>query len=322
MEQAWLNAYPEGIPADIDADKYPNIVELLKSGIQKYPNKAAFIHRTGSTERRVSFRELDELSDNFAAYLQHFTNLAPGDRIAIQMPNLLQYPVALFGALKAGLTVVNTNPLYTEREMEHQFRDADVKGLVILNMFAHKLEQVLPLTNIETLIIATPSELYPWPKNMIFDAAAKYVMGMVPKFELVQGYVSFSETLKAGASKALEPVNTQPGDIAFLQYTGGTTGFPKGAILTHRNIIANVEQIGAWMSTQLREGEEFIVTPLPLYHVFALTVNLLVFITYGGENLLISNPRDLDTSLGIMNQYKFTAVTGVNTLFRAMLDHP
>lgn len=320
--QTWLSSYPEGIASTIDPDQYNNLLEVLDESVQKFGDKTAYTHRLGNNEQRLSYRELDEASRAFAAFLQHFTELQPGDRFAIQLPNCLQYPVALFGSLRAGLVVVNTNPLYTSHEMEHQFADAGVKGLLILDHFADKLEPVLPLVGIETLILTGIGDAFPWPKGTLINAVAKHVKGMVPPHEILQPVVRYKEVLKAGRTRKYEPVAIQNDQLAFLQYTGGTTGVSKGAELTHRNIIANLEQVNAWLGPFLKEREEVLITALPMYHVFALTINSLVFLRLGCDNLLVTNPRNIGEFLEILSHYKPSVMTGVNTLFNAMMNHP
>ncbi|MFP5501667.1 MAG: AMP-binding protein [Candidatus Sericytochromatia bacterium] len=317
MEKTWLQHYPPGATPEIDADRYGSIVEVIENGFKRFGDRPSF-HNMG---RDLSYAELDRLSGQFASYLQHKLGLKKGDRIAIQMPNLLQYPVVMFGALRAGLVVVNTNPLYTPREMQHQFKDSGAKAVVILANFAHHLEKILPETEIRHVIITGVGDMLGFPRGPLINLAAKYVKKMVPPYRL-RGAVSFHDALEQGGAKPFEPVALDRNDLAFLQYTGGTTGVSKGAMLTHRNILANLEQISAWMKAKLVEGEEVIVTPLPLYHIFSLTVNCLVFMDYGGHNILITNPRDIPGFIKELKKHPFTVLTGVNTLFNGLLNHP
>jgi long-chain acyl-CoA synthetase len=259
------------------------------------------------------------LATNFAAYLQNKTDLVPGDKIAIQMPNILQYPVALYGAMKAGLIVVNTNPLYTPREMEYQFKDSGAKAIVIVANFADSLEQVIKNTSIKHVFLTEIGDLMGFPKKHIVNFVLKYVKKMVPSFNLPQA-ISFSTALADNGLK-FKKVKILPDDIAFLQYTGGTTGVSKGAILNHFNIVANMEQMNAWMQTAVKDRIEVIITPLPLYHIFSLTVNCLGFMSKGGKNVLITNPRDIPGFVKELKKHKFTIITGVNTLFNALLNN-
>jgi long-chain acyl-CoA synthetase len=318
----WLKSYPKGIPADVNPDRLGSIVELFEKSCERFGPKACYTNM-GVT---LTFNDLHRLSGQFAAFLREDLGLAKGDRIALQMPNVLQYPVALFGALRAGLTVVNTNPLYTPREMEHQFKDAGVKAIVILANFAKSLQEVLPaLTQAigaPKVIVTELADLFPTPKRILVNAVVKHVKKMVPAYSL-PGAVSFREALSRGKSHGKRPdVPVGSKDLAFLQYTGGTTGVAKGAMLTHRNILANMEQAAVWMSPRFVEGQEIIVTPLPLYHIFSLTVNCLLFMHYGGENILVTNPRDFPAFIKLLQTQKFTVMTAVNTLLNALMGQP
>lgn len=315
MEKIWLKHYPAGVPWDIDADQYPSINAVLAESCQRFRDRSGYYHM-GKT---ITFGELDQLSSQFASYLQQ-QGLKKGDRIALQMPNVLQYPVAMFGALKAGLIVVNTNPLYTPREMRHQFQDSGVKAIVIMANFASHLQEVIKDTEIKTVIVTEIGDLLGL-KGLLVNAVVKYLKKMVPPYQL-PGAVSFKAALAQGAGKPYTPVAVESSDIAFLQYTGGTTGVSKGAILTHRNVIANMQQNYAWMSARLKEGEETVITALPLYHIFSLTVNCLTFMRYGGMNVLITNPRDIPAFIKDLSKTPFTVITGVNTLFNALMNHP
>lgn len=313
----WLKNYPAGVEHEVDLSKYNSILDVIDEGVRKYRTGAAFSNMGAS----VSFEQLDRLSGQFASFLQHELGLKKGDRIAIQMPNLLQYPVAMFGALRAGLVIVNTNPLYTPKEMRHQFKDSGAKAVVILANFAANLQEVIKDTDIESVIITEIGDLIPFPKNLIVNSVVKYVKKMVPTYSLPQAY-SFREALRIGSSRAYKEVKFNIEDLAFLQYTGGTTGVSKGAMLSHRNIIGNMMQIVAWMRPLLVPGQEAIVTALPLYHIFSLTVNSLVFLYYGGQNVLITNPKDIPGFIKTLKTTRFTAMTGVNTLFNALMNHP
>ncbi|PWJ36136.1 AMP-binding protein [Sediminitomix flava] len=314
-DKPWINNYLEGVSSEIDPDKYKSIVELLEISVLKFAQLPAF----ECMGKSITYQQLDEYSKAFAAYMQHL-GLEKGDRIAIQMPNILQYPVALFGALKAGLTVVNTNPLYTTREMEHQFSDAEVKAVVVVSNFASKVEQVLKTnTSIEHVIITDIGDMLGLLKGTVVNLAVKYLKNMVPSYS-IKGSTSFNKILKEGKDMLLTPVDIQPDDHAFLQYTGGTTGVAKGAVLSHKNIITNVEQCQAWMN-HLEEGKEVVITPLPLYHVFSLTVNGLMCSTkLGAKIVLITNPRDMKGFIKELKKQPFTVITGVNTLFNALLN--
>ncbi|WP_234494359.1 long-chain-fatty-acid--CoA ligase FadD [Vibrio maritimus] len=316
MDKPWLSRYPSDVPEHINPDQYPSLVEMFEQSVHKFADQPAFVNM-GSV---MTFRKLEERSRAFAAYLQNELKLQKGDRVAIMMPNLLQYPIALFGVLRAGLIAVNVNPLYTPRELEHQLNDADAKAIVIVSNFANTLEQVVDKTPIKHVVLTSLGQMLPTAKGTIVDFVVKYVKGMVPKYDL-PGAISFKKALHKGRRlQYVKPFMTGD-DIAFLQYTGGTTGVAKGAILTHRNMIANVMQAKGMYAPVLYEGREFVVTALPLYHVFALTVNCLLFIEMGGQNLLITNPRDIPGFVKELQKYPFTAITGVNTLFNALLNN-
>jgi long-chain acyl-CoA synthetase len=317
MEKVWLSHYPKNIPAEINPNAYKSILDIYDESVRKYGDLPAFSNMgVGYT-----FNELETLSNRFASFLQNELRLQKGDRIAIQMPNLLQFPVAAFGALKAGLVIVNTNPLYTAHEMSHQFRDSGAKAVVILANFAHLLEQILKDTAIESVIVTEIGDLFPLPKRLVVNSVVKYVKKMVPAYHLPHAY-KFRQALEIGAVKPRTPVELRHEDTAFLQYTGGTTGVAKGAILSHGNIVANVLQIGVWMTPKLQEGQEIALAALPMYHIFSLTVNCLAFMLYGVHNILITNPRDIPAFIKDMKSSRFTIMTGVNTLFNALMNHP
>lgn len=317
-KESWLKSYPKGIPAEIDPDRYTSIVDVFLTACRKFQDRPAYTNM-GVT---LSFREVEKLSRDFAAFLSADLGLKPGDRIGLQMPNVLQYPVALFGALRAGLVVVNTNPLYTAREMEHQYRDSGVKAVVIMANFAKNLEEVWPAIGRPPVIVTELADLFPTPKRQIVNAVVRYVKKMVPAFE-IPGSISFRRALERGRNQPnFSDIPRKREDLAFLQYTGGTTGVAKAAMLTHRNIVANMEQAAAWMGPYLEEGKEVLVTPLPLYHVFSLTVNGLLFLRYGGENVLVTNPRDFPAFIKLLRSRRFTVLTAVSTLLNALMNQP
>lgn len=316
MEKPWLSRYPSDVPETINPDQYDSLVEMFEQSVQKYADQPAFMNM-GSV---MTFRKLEERSRAFAAYLQNDLKLKKGDRVALMMPNLLQYPVALFGVLRAGCIAVNVNPLYTPRELEHQLNDSGATAIVIVSNFANTLEQIVENTPVKHVVLTSLGQMLPRAKGTIVDFVVKYVKGMVPKYDL-PGAISMRKALRKGRRlQYVKPFMTGD-DIAFLQYTGGTTGVAKGAILTHRNMIANVMQAKGMYGPVLQPGRELVVTALPLYHVFALTVNCLLFIEMGGRNLLITNPRDIPGFVKELQKYPFTAITGVNTLFNALVNN-
>ncbi|WP_127806878.1 AMP-binding protein [Hydrogenophaga sp. NH-16] len=316
MDRPWLSQYPAGVPAEIDVHRFASLKDMLASSCERFADRPAY-RSMGAT---ISFRQLDDASRAFAAWLQKVAGLQRGDRVALMMPNLLQYPVVLFGVLRAGMVVVNVNPLYTPRELEHQLKDADVRAIVVLENFAHTLEQVIASTPVRTVVTTQVGDLLPAVKRLLTNAVVKHVKKLVPPWRL-KGAVDFRRALAAGRAQTLDDVPLQHGDLAFLQYTGGTTGVAKGAMLSHGNMVANVLQVGAWMSPNLNDGEETLILPLPLYHVFALT-GALSFFSKGAQAVLIPNPRDLPAFLQVLRETRFTAIIGVNTLFRALLDAP
>ncbi len=317
QDRPWLQSYPANVPAEIDPHAYESLKALLEESCRRYADLPAFTNM-GAT---LTFRELDVASRDFAAYLQHELGLAKGDRVSIMLPNVLQYPVALFGVLRAGLTAVNTNPLYTARELEHQLNDSGARAIVVLENFAHTVQEVLPKVRLDRVIVTGLGDLMHLPKSFIVNFAVRHVKHLVPAWH-IEGAVPLKETLALGRLHPLRDVPLSHDDLAFLQYTGGTTGVPKGAMLTHGNMVANLEQTHAWIRDVLEAGRELIVTPLPLYHIFSLTVNLLTFVKMGGHNLLITNPRDLDAFIEDLSKVKFTAISGVNTLYNALLSSP
>ena len=317
MEKIWLKSYQPGVASVIDPKQYSSIVELLETTFQKFAMRPAF-HNMGKT---LTYAEIDRLSYRFACYLQNDLKLSRGDRVAIMMPNLLQYPIALFGVLRAGMVAVNCNPLYTPRELEHQLKDSGSKAIIILANFAKTLEEVLPNTPVKHVVITEVGDLLPFPKSLLINAAVKYLKKMVPAYSIPK-VTTFRVALSLGATTSLSKPVVHLDDIAFLQYTGGTTGVSKGAMLTHGNILANFLQAKTWIQFLIKEGEEIILTPLPLYHVFSLTANCLIFCSIGALNVLITNPRDMPGFIKEMKKWKFSAITGVNTLFNGLLNTP
>ncbi len=314
VDRIWLKHYPPGIPAEIDPDRFGSIPDLLGKTVARFPNRPAF-HNLGYT---LTFTALERLSRDFAAFLQGLPGMGKGERVAIMSPNLLQYPVALFGILRAGMTVVNVNPLYTPRELEHQLKDSGAKAIVIVENFARTLQQVLPDTPVEHVITTQVGDLLPPRKRLIVNFIVKRAKRMVPAWR-IEGSFKFRTALARGARSPLKAVDVAPDDIAFLQYTGGTTGVAKGAMLTHRNMVANVEQTGVWISGSFMEGAEIAIAPLPLYHIFCLT-STLSFMTWGSLVVLITNPRELRAFVKELGKWKWTAMTGVNTLFNGLLN--
>ncbi len=314
-ENFWTDKYPAGIASEIDPDRYPNIQAVLRESCRRFADKPAF----SNLGRSLSYGELYQLSGAFAAWLQEHTDLVPGDRIAIQLPNLLQFPVAVFGALRAGLVVVNTNPLYTAREMQHQFNDSGAKALVCLANLAHLAEQVLPHTAIRHVVVTEVGDLLPAPRRWLVNAVVRYVKKMVPPYHLPQA-VKFTEVLARGRGRPLREAQPRADEVAVLQYTGGTTGVAKGAMLSHRNLIANMLQCQALMAANLGEGCETLVTPLPLYHIYAFTFHCMAMMLLGNHNLLITNPRDLPAMVKELGKWKFSGFVGLNTLFVALCN--
>jgi long-chain acyl-CoA synthetase len=316
MEKIWLKNYPQGVKETIDINSYPSLVAMIEEACNKYAKQVAFINMGVS----VTFEDVFEQSQAFASYLQNELGLKKGDSLAIQLPNTLQYPVVLFGALFAGVVVVNTNPLYTPREMEHQFKDSGVKAIVILANFASKLEEILPKTSIKHVIISELGDFFPTPKRIITNLVVKHVKKMVPHFALK--HTQLRDALNLGRKKSFQKINLSHEDLAFLQYTGGTTGVSKGAMLTHGNMVANVLQMNEWMRPRLEMGKERIIAALPLYHVFSLTVNCIGLFREGMLNILITNPRDIPALAKEIEKTRPTLITLVNTLAGALLENP
>jgi long-chain acyl-CoA synthetase len=315
-ENFWKDKYPVGIAAEIDPDQYPNIQAVLKQSCQRFADKPAF----SNLGKTLTYGELYQLSGAFAAYLQQHTDLQPGDRIAVQLPNVLQYPVVVFGAMRAGLVVVNTNPLYTAREMEHQFNDSGAKALICLANMAHLAEQVVPKTGVKTVIVTEVGDMLPPLKRLLINSVVKYVKKMVPAYNLPHA-VKLTDALAKGRGQAVTEANPSSGEIAVLQYTGGTTGVAKGAMLTHRNLVANMLQAREMMASNMNEGCEIIVAPLPLYHIYAFTFHCMAMMLIGNHNVLITNPRDLPGMVKDLAKYKFSGFVGLNTLFVALCNN-
>ncbi|QBR33463.1 MULTISPECIES: long-chain-fatty-acid--CoA ligase FadD2 [Pseudomonas] len=320
----WNDKRPAGVPLDIDMGEFKSVIEVFERSCKKFADRPAFSNM-GVT---LTYAELERYSAAFAGYLQAHTDLVPGDRIAVQMPNVLQYPIAVFGALRAGLIVVNTNPLYTAREMRHQFKDSGARALVYLNMFGQKVQEVLPDTDIQYLIEAKMGDMMPTAKGWLINTVVSKVKKMVPDYSLPQA-ISFKSALRLGRGLGIKPLKVGLDDIAVLQYTGGTTGLAKGAMLTHGNLVANMQQVRACLAQLgpdgqplLSEGQEVMVAPLPLYHIYAFTANCMCMMVSGNHNVLITNPRDIAGFIKELKNWRFSALLGLNTLFVALMEHP
>jgi long-chain acyl-CoA synthetase len=317
MNRFWLKSYPPGVAADIDLAEYRSINHIAEISYEKYADLVAYVQMG----RAMTYRELDAATRSFAAWLQKEAGLRKGDRIAIMLPNVLQYPIAIFGALRAGLVVVNTNPLYTPRELEHQLADSGTEVILILENFAHVLQRVISHTKVKKVLVTAVGDLLGPPKSWITNFVVRNVRKQVPAWS-IPGALDFRDALRAGEDLQLEPVTVEQADLAFLQYTGGTTGVAKGAMLSHGNIVANVLQARAWIGPTFPRDPATLITPLPLYHIFALTANCLLFISLGWRNILITNPRDFPRFVAELKKYSFTFISGVNTLFNALLNTP
>ncbi|WP_313054731.1 long-chain-fatty-acid--CoA ligase FadD1 [Pseudomonas lopnurensis] len=311
----WKDKYPVGVASEIDPDEYQNIQAVLRQSCERFADKPAF----SNLGKTLTYGELYRLSGEFAAYLQHHTDLQPGDRIAVQLPNLIQYPIVVFGAMRAGLIVVNTNPLYTAREMEHQFNDAGAKALVCLANMAHLAEDVLPRTGIKHVVITEVGDMLAGLKRLLVNAVVKHVKKMVPAYSLPRA-VKLNDALALGRGKTVRDAAPRSDEVAVLQYTGGTTGVAKGAMLTHRNIVANMLQCKALMGSNLDEGSEVLIAPLPLYHIYAFTFHCMAMMLSGNHNILITNPRDLPAMIKDLSRYRFSGFVGLNTLFVALCN--
>lgn len=316
LESFFKDKYPPGVPSEIDPNQYSSVVDVFEQSCKKFSDKPAF-SAIGVT---FTYGELDKLTQDFAAYLQNKTSLKPGDRIAIQLPNLTQYPIAVFGAMRAGLVVVNTNPLYTKRELEHQFNDSGAKALVVLANMAGLAQEVIPHTSIEHVIVTQIADMHSPIKRTIMNAAVKYIKKMVPPFN-IPGAVSFNSALSAGAKSTFKPVDIKREDIAVLQYTGGTTGVAKGAMLTHHNLVSNMLQLKPLLEAKLKEGQETVIAPLPLYHIYSFTLNCGIMVITGNHSILIPNPRDIPGFVKELKNWKFTCFLGLNTLFVALCNN-
>jgi long-chain acyl-CoA synthetase len=318
VEKIWLKSYPPDVPAEINPDAYRSLVEIFENSCHQYRDYPAF-YNLGNT---LTYKDLNNLSRDFAAYLQNVLKLQKGDRIAIMLPNTLQYPVAMFGALRAGLTIVNVNPLYTADELKHQMLDSGAQTIITITNFAATVQQVLPnVPTLKNVIVTQMGDLLKPFKGWMINLVLKYIYKKIPHWNIPHA-ISFKEILAKGATLSFTPALLNNQDIAFLQYTGGTTGVSKGAVLTHRNIISNIQQARAWFKGLLVDKNEIIITALPLYHIFSLTANCLFFSSLGGLNVLITNPRDIPGMIKELSKFKFTTITGVNTLFNALLKHP
>ncbi|MBV2183040.1 MAG: AMP-binding protein [Rhizobium sp.] len=317
MERIWLKSYPPGIPAEIDADAYTSVVDLFEQSVARFAARPAYV----CMGEAISYAELDRWSRELAAYFRNVLGLPPGARVALMLPNVLQYPVALFAILRAGCTVVNCNPLYTVRELEYQLADSGASAIVVLENFASAVEHALPGTRVRHVVVTGLGDMLGLFRGALVNAAVRHVKRLVPPWR-IKGATSWSLARAQGRRAGFVPVAVAPDDIAFLQYTGGTTGVAKGAMLTHRNIVANLQQAHAWIASKVEAGTETIVTALPLYHIFSLTANCLTFLKLGATNVLIVNPRDIRGFVKELGKHRFTAITGVNTLFAALLRHP
>ena len=317
MEKLWLNSYEQGVNAEIDITQYSSISDVFRQSVEKFAHQPAF-QNMGKT---LTYAEVGKLAENFASYLQNVLKLSRGERVAIMLPNLLQYPIALFGILQAGLVAVNTNPLYTPRELEHQLKDSGATTIIVLENFANTLELVLPRTQIKHVIVASVGEMFGFFKGTLMNFVLRKIKKMVPEYR-ISGAIPFQTTLKEGAAHTFRPVTLTREDTALLQYTGGTTGVAKGAILSHGNICANMLQAKEWIKNQLREGKETVIAALPLYHIFALTVNLMIFTNAGSKIILITNPRDMKGFIGELKKERISVFIGVNTLFNGMVNQP
>ena len=317
MEKLWLNSYEQGVNAEIDITQYSSISDVFRQSVEKFAHQPAF-QNMGKT---LTYAEVGKLAEDFASYLQNVLKLPRGERVAIMLPNLLQYPIALFGILQAGLVAVNTNPLYTPRELEHQLKDSGATTIIVLENFANTLELVLPRTQIKHVIVASVGEMFGFFKGTLINFVLRKIKKMVPEYR-ISGAIPFQTTLKEGAAHTFRPVTLTREDTALLQYTGGTTGVAKGAILSHGNICANMLQAKEWIKNQLREGKETVIAALPLYHIFALTVNLMIFTNAGSKIILITNPRDMKGFIGELKKERISVFIGVNTLFNGMVNQP
>jgi len=317
MERIWLKSYPEGVPAEVDLNQLPTLARLIDDSCSRFADSVAYVQMG----RSLKYSEIDRLARHFAAYLQQTARLAKGERLAIMLPNVLQYPIAMFAALRSGLIVVNTNPLYTAPELEHQLVDSGATAILVLENFAHVVQKVLPKTKVKHVIVTAVGDLLGFPKSAIVNYVVRKRRKQVPEWH-IDGAISFRTALSAGEHSTFSPVDIRPEDVAFLQYTGGTTGVAKGAMLTHTNVTANILQAEAWITPVFRRELGTLITPIPLYHIFALTANCLLFLRLGWRNILIINPRDFPAVIKELKKYPFSFISGVNTLFNALLNQP
>jgi long-chain acyl-CoA synthetase len=317
MEKVWLKSYPCGIPEEVDLDAYQSVTDVFEQAINSYGERPCFSN-LGTT---LTYNDMDRYTDQLASYLQNLPGMEKGDRVAVMMPNVLQNPISIFAALRAGFVVVNTNPLYTARELELQLSDSGAKAIIVMENFCHTLDEVIDRTSIQHVVTTQPGDLLHFPKSLIVNLVVKYVKKMVPEFSLPQR-VNLKKALRLGSAQRHRSVSCSHDDLAFLQYTGGTTGVAKGAMLTHGNMVANMQQASAWLKNDIAEGKEVIITALPLYHIFSLTANCLTFMKVGALNYLITNPRDMPGFVKELQHLKFTAITGVNTLFNGLMNTP
>jgi len=315
--KVWLKSYPPGVPAEVSAGEFASIRAILERSCGRYAGLPAF----SCMGRTITYAGLDSLSRDFGSWLQNARGLAKGARVALMMPNLLQYPVALFGALRAGMVIVNCNPLYTPRELEHQLNDSGADAIVVLENFAHTVQEVVGRTRVRHIVTTRVGDLQGFPKSLLVNAAVKYVKRMVPRWSLPEA-TAFPRALAAGRRQPLTEPPLDHSDLAFLQYTGGTTGVSKGAMLTHGNIVANLQQVSAWVGGKLEEGREVVITALPMYHIYALTASCLANLKIGAHNVLITNPRDLPGFVKTLSRYRFSTMSGVNTLYNALMNTP
>ncbi len=317
MTKPWLQSYPEGVPEEISIDEYASVADIFDQSVCNYEDLPAY----SNFGKTINYKETRQFTSQLGAYLKNELGLEKGAKVAVMMPNLLQNPVAIFGILRAGMVVVNTNPLYTARELKHQMIDSGAEAIIIVENFCHVLEEVIDDTSIKHVIVTRMGDMLPFPKSAIVNFVVKRIKKMVPAYKL-PGAVSLKKALKLGSQHRFETVPTSHDDIAFLQYTGGTTGVSKGAVLTNKNMVANMQQASAWFDEILEEGKETIITALPLYHIFSLTANCLTFMKYGSLVYLITNPRDMKNFVKELKGVKFTVITGVNTLFNGLLNTP
>jgi long-chain acyl-CoA synthetase len=317
MEKVWLKHYQPGVPFEINPDAYSSLNEIFENSCEQYGDQVAYINLGNS----LTYNALEKKTRQFAGYLQSVLGMKKGDRVALMMPNILQYPIAMFGALRAGLIVINVNPLYTIRELEHQLVDSEAQAIVVLANFALNIEKILGKTCLKHVIITEIGDCFPFPKSFLVNWFVKYIKRMVPNWS-IPNYIKFKDTLRLDKQNTFHKPEVSGEDVAYLQYTGGTTGIAKSAILTHRNMVANLEQASAWIKPFLSSGKEIIITAIPLYHIFSLTANCLIFMKIGATNILITNPRDIPSFIKELSQYQYTTITGVNTLYNALLSNP